>query len=555
MGGRPDVALPICCGRAAGRRWSSRSWGRWRSGRAGAGAGAGGQGAGPAGRPAGPAGPGGVGGPAGRGPVGRRPAREPGQHPPGSGVGPAPGAGTGRGGAGGDPAARLRPGGRPGHGRRGPVRAAGRRGRAGPAPAAAAPLLREALGLWRGPALAEFADQPWAQAEAARLEELRLAAVEALVERRLAAGEHTGLVGELEGLVAAHPTRERLRGQLMVALYRSGRQADALERLPGRPGGPGRGAGDRPVAGAAAAAPGRSCSRTRPLRRRPRGRHGRGTTCPSGSPAWSGGPRSCARWPSWSSSTGWSRSSGRAGPARPAWPWSWAGGWWPGYPDGVWLVELAALRDPALLGEAVAATLGLSGEAAGPEAPPPAAAERLAGFVADKGLLLVLDNCEHLVEACRRAGPAAAAGWPGAAGAGHQPRGPGRARGGGLAGPAPGRPRPRRGRLVGRRPGRGRRRAGRPGPRGAGRLRRRAAVRGAGQRRRPGLRAGRGQRAGGGRAVPAPGRAAAGHRAGRGPGPGPAAGRAGGPPGRPLPAPGRRRPGQRPAPADPPGDR
>src|SRR5215218_2371110 len=94
---------------------------------------------------------------------------------------------------------------------------------------AAAGPLAEALGLWRGPALAEFADQPWAQAEAARLEELRLGAVEALVELRLAAGDHTGLVGELEGLVAEHPTRERLRGQLMVALYRSGRQADALE--------------------------------------------------------------------------------------------------------------------------------------------------------------------------------------------------------------------------------------------------------------------------------------------------------------------------------------
>src|SRR4029453_2486901 len=89
-------------------------------------------------------------------------------------------------------------------------------------------LLEEALGLWRGPALAEFADQPWAQAEAARLEELHLAATESLVELRLAAGGHSQVVGELEGLVAAHPTRERLRGLLLVALSRSGRQADAL---------------------------------------------------------------------------------------------------------------------------------------------------------------------------------------------------------------------------------------------------------------------------------------------------------------------------------------
>jgi len=71
-----------------------------------------------------------------------------------------------------------------------------------------------------------------------------------------------------------------------------------------------------------------------------------------------------------------------------------------GYRDGVWLVELAALRDPDLLGGVVAATLGLSEEGAGPGDSPPPTAERLARFVADKGLLLVLDNCEHLVGAC-----------------------------------------------------------------------------------------------------------------------------------------------------------
>jgi DNA-binding SARP family transcriptional activator len=69
----------------------------------------------------------------------------------------------------------------------------------------AARLLEEALALWRGPALAEFADQPWARAEAARLEELRLAAVELRAEVGLAAGRHGELVGELEALVAAHP--------------------------------------------------------------------------------------------------------------------------------------------------------------------------------------------------------------------------------------------------------------------------------------------------------------------------------------------------------------
>jgi DNA-binding SARP family transcriptional activator len=88
--------------------------------------------------------------------------------------------------------------------------------------------LREAIGLWRGPALADLAFEPFAQAETARLEELRLAALERRLELDLEAGRDAELVGELEGLIAEHPLRERLRGQLMLALYRSGRQAEAL---------------------------------------------------------------------------------------------------------------------------------------------------------------------------------------------------------------------------------------------------------------------------------------------------------------------------------------
>ena len=97
------------------------------------------------------------------------------------------------------------------------------------APAEAAPKLREALALWRGPALADLSYEPFAQAEIARLEELRLAALEQRIDADLAGGSHSELVGELEGLVAEHPLRERLRCQLMVALYRSARQAEALE--------------------------------------------------------------------------------------------------------------------------------------------------------------------------------------------------------------------------------------------------------------------------------------------------------------------------------------
>ncbi|MGH3080171.1 MAG: BTAD domain-containing putative transcriptional regulator [Gaiellaceae bacterium] len=89
--------------------------------------------------------------------------------------------------------------------------------------------LRQALALWRGPALTDLAFEPFAQSEIQRLEELRTTAREELYDAELEAGRHAQLVSELEAFVAEHPLRERPRGQLMLALYRSGRQADALE--------------------------------------------------------------------------------------------------------------------------------------------------------------------------------------------------------------------------------------------------------------------------------------------------------------------------------------
>jgi DNA-binding SARP family transcriptional activator len=90
-------------------------------------------------------------------------------------------------------------------------------------------LLREALALWRGPPLGDFAFEAFAQNETRRLEELRLVALEDRIAADLDTGRHGDLAGELEGLVAEHPLRERFRGQLMLALYRSGRQAEALQ--------------------------------------------------------------------------------------------------------------------------------------------------------------------------------------------------------------------------------------------------------------------------------------------------------------------------------------
>lgn len=95
-------------------------------------------------------------------------------------------------------------------------------------PERAATALGEALDLWHGPALSEFADEPFAAADARRLEELRLTALEDRIEADLACGRHETLVAELEKLTGEHPFRERLWAQLMVALYRSSRQAEAL---------------------------------------------------------------------------------------------------------------------------------------------------------------------------------------------------------------------------------------------------------------------------------------------------------------------------------------
>ncbi|MEU6948606.1 BTAD domain-containing putative transcriptional regulator [Streptomyces sp. NPDC046316] len=102
------------------------------------------------------------------------------------------------------------------------------RARAVPDPARRAALFAEALELWRGPAFADVADEPFARAAVNRLEEERLVVQEEAAEARLAAGEHALLTGELAELVERHPLRERLRAVQLRALYRSGRQSEAL---------------------------------------------------------------------------------------------------------------------------------------------------------------------------------------------------------------------------------------------------------------------------------------------------------------------------------------
>src|SRR5207244_3467074 len=88
--------------------------------------------------------------------------------------------------------------------------------------------LAEALRAWRGQPLGELADEPWAAADAHRLAELRLVVLEERIDAELACGRHAALVPELESLCAAQPLRERMWAQRILALYRSGRQSEAL---------------------------------------------------------------------------------------------------------------------------------------------------------------------------------------------------------------------------------------------------------------------------------------------------------------------------------------
>ena len=117
-------------------------------------------------------------------------------------------------------------------------------GRAEPAERAAS--LREALALWRGAPLADLSFETFAQNEIRRLEELRLDAIEERIDADIELGEGSSLVPELEALVDQHPLRERLRGQLMLALYRVRPPGGGARRLPRRPRGPLRTTGHRP---------------------------------------------------------------------------------------------------------------------------------------------------------------------------------------------------------------------------------------------------------------------------------------------------------------------
>ena len=260
--------------------------------------------------------------------------------------------------------------------------------------------LREALGLWRGPVLADFVYEPFAQAAIAELEELRLAAIEERIAADLAMGRHRQLTGELESLIAHHPLRERLRGHLMVALYRSERQAEALEiyrnsrevlveELGIEPGpelqrleeailrhDPSLDLSSEPVAAS-------------PLKTAAAPTH----NLPEPLTSFVGREQEIEEIRALLSRTRLLTLTGPGGCGKTRLSLRVASEVLPHFPDGVFLVALAALRDPALVLPTIARALGLQ------ERPEEPIAETVRQYLAPKQLLLLLDNFEHLVEA------------------------------------------------------------------------------------------------------------------------------------------------------------
>ncbi|MFC5752144.1 BTAD domain-containing putative transcriptional regulator [Actinomadura rugatobispora] len=266
------------------------------------------------------------------------------------------------------------------------------------APSARSGLLAEALGLWRGAVLADFADEPFTQAAIARLEELRLTTLEDHAELRLELGEHGVLAGELGDLLAAHPLRERLRAAHMLALYRSGRQSEALESYEALRAHLSDELGLDP--GAELAALHRSILTQAPeLDAPPAGAASRPSRTNLQAPPSDliGRDGAVAEIRARLGSDRLVTLTGPGGVGKTRLAVEAARGV-DGFGDGVWMVELAAFERSAGAAELTDGILRVLDirESAPPGGAAPA--ERLADALKPLDLLLVLDNCEHVVE-------------------------------------------------------------------------------------------------------------------------------------------------------------
>jgi predicted ATPase/DNA-binding SARP family transcriptional activator len=283
---------------------------------------------------------------------------------------------------------------------------AGRRALEAGAAAEAAGVLAGALALWRGPALAEVAFEDFAAAEIRRLDELRLHALESRIEADLQLGRHAALIGELESLLAEDPARERLAGQLMLALYRSGRQGDALEVFHrtraqlvdtlGLDPGPDLQQLHEAIlqqAGSLTWSEPRPAEAPQPIRTAPRPQPAR-HNLPAVRTSFVNRKSEVAAIEGRMEADRVVTLVGVGGVGKTRLALELAERSLERWPDGAWLVELAAVDQPSAVVEAVAGTLGL--EVLPDSTPEDAIARRLE----EQHLLLVLDNCEHVLGAC-----------------------------------------------------------------------------------------------------------------------------------------------------------
>ncbi|MFI0374502.1 BTAD domain-containing putative transcriptional regulator [Actinomadura sp. 1N219] len=276
-------------------------------------------------------------------------------------------------------------------------------------PARRAERLSEALALWRGPALADVADAAFASPTIARLDELRLAAVEDRVDAELAAGQPVPPVAELEPLAAANPLRERLRGHLMRSLYAAGRQADALVVFEETRSALADRLGVDPSPELAAvhleilrhdAAPAAPAAPAEPPPDVPRPAR---TNLPAQLTSFVGREEESRRVGKLLRETRLVTLSGPGGAGKTRLAGESAAALIEEMPDGVWFVPLAPVSDPGDVVQAVLLALGV------PETVRPGETrviarplERLTDFLAAKRMIVVLDNCEHVLDAAAR---------------------------------------------------------------------------------------------------------------------------------------------------------